>query len=271
MQETEKLASSDSSGNAIILPSHLLRRLAGASLFYPCSGDDLAFPLQIFHPYFSDFWFVDVGYFTSAGSADQGKNVLNNRDYSFLIKEVTIQDDPLPPGECEDDDKYRGVLPRLRTETYRHTTSGRHLRIHRYRRRAPSVLRLLKDSIGVFFYRGDSDDGGGSKTLWLTPHFKHGKPNQRPSLIEEVIDRMVDGGLVVTDGSNCHPKINPSKINPYSEFGKFRSKSVDPNTAWQLVKAFTNERGDQFTCVGHVGRHYESPVLVWQVRKAHRR
>ena len=53
--------------------------------------------------------------------------------------------------------------------------------------------------MAVSFYRGDSpvNEESSSGTLWFT------QTKNRKSLISKVIEKFKDGGLVVTDGSNC--------------------------------------------------------------------
>ena len=38
----------------------LLKPLAGTSLFYPCCGDDLLLPIELFASVISDFYFVEI-------------------------------------------------------------------------------------------------------------------------------------------------------------------------------------------------------------------
>jgi len=48
----------------LILGKDELESIRDSTLFYPCSGNDLLVPIELFSPYVTDFWFVDRGYFS---------------------------------------------------------------------------------------------------------------------------------------------------------------------------------------------------------------
>ena len=151
--------SSASLGNRLQEVRHL-------PLFYPCSGRDLIEPITTFAPHIREFWFVDIGYFERE-SAEKTRPVLNaSSDYHLL--DVAFRFASIPESEWRDDPKYSVCPPVIRTETYRHIPSGETVTIHRHRRTGPAALRTEIDKMSVFYYRGDSDDGGGSSTHWLT-------------------------------------------------------------------------------------------------------
>jgi hypothetical protein len=54
-----------------------------------------------------------------------------------------------------------------------------------------ALVRRVPD-LSIFYYRGDSPGEGGSNQRWL-----------EPVLFHYVLERLMDGGLIVTDGSNC--------------------------------------------------------------------
>jgi hypothetical protein len=53
----------------------------------------------------------------------------------------------------------------------------------------------VNTKLAVFYYRGDSMGEDGIGQWWLGQE-----------LINEVLNRLIDGGLIVTDGSNHHPQ-----------------------------------------------------------------
>lgn len=107
------------------------------------------------------------------------------------------------------------------------------------------------DPIGVFFHRGDSGptdnpSEGSSGSNWLSKAW-----------LEPVIKRLVNGGLIVTDGS-CGKE--------YPGFCRFHEQQeMDGLEAVAQSQAFT-DNGVQFKCVGFAGMRY-GPTLIWQVMK----
>lgn len=240
-----------------MIPEDVRQRIDGTTLFYPCSGEDWPRPIAIFAPVITDFWFVDLRYFTSF-AATRSRPLLRP-DPAYELLDVVIEGPAIATLEHRTDEKtgkrYPWMEPCTRTERYRHRESGREVRIHRRRGFGPSAMRKHIQELGVFFYRGDSMGEGGSRTLWLTVR------GGCVRLIDEVLERVLDGGLIVTDGANCLPE-----GNPYSEFGRFYQRQVGPE-ALSLSREFHDDRDNCFRCIGYAGQRY-GPTLVWQVEKA---
>ena len=223
-------------------------------MFYPCSGEDWEEPLSVFGPWCSDFWFVDTSYFKRQ-SPDKVRPVLS-RQQGYELVGVEIHFPDIPEQDWRTDDEYDCQPPPIRTEIYRHRQTDRIIRVHRHRRRGPSALRKEIDRLGVFFYRGDGGSEGGSGTEWLTSR-------QRRGLIHEVLGKLNDGGLIVTDGSNCH-----GDDNPYREFRRLhRNKMITEQEAVSAVSAFCDDAGRYFRCIGCLGQRY-GPTLVWEVHRS---
>ena len=115
----------------------LPEEIKDTTLFYPCSGNDLVVPVQLFAPFVTDFWFVDSGYFSSGHQdtrhygfdkpADKQKPLLKaDRNYR-LIGEPTIVGTPDWQSNIYD------IEPCVLTETYQHIASKRRIKIHRRR------------------------------------------------------------------------------------------------------------------------------------------
>lgn len=79
------------------------------------------------------------------------------------------------------------------------------VQIHIHKMDAVPMLMGL-ENISIFFYRRDSDGDGGSEQYWFSP-----------ALFNLVLYKMVDGGLIVTDGSNMSP-YSYRKDFPWSSF-----------------------------------------------------
>lgn len=245
-----------------MIQQEVLDSLKDSSLFYPCSGKDLLIPIQLFSPYITDFWFVDRGYFSSNHQdteaygydipADKQLPILRESpDYVFIKCEIE--------GPADWDQYNPHIKPCIQTEFYEHCLSKREIRIHRRRGYGFSAFRTeqrLRSRLGVFFYRGDSMGGGGSGNRWLGPDH-----------LKEVCDILIDGGLVVTDGSNHR--------NCFKALWKYHRTSAVGMTDTEIVESlmpFTafSEYPKTFTCIGSVGVAY-GPTLVWQVRKSSHR
>jgi hypothetical protein len=230
------------------IPEDVLRHLEGTALFYPHSMRDLLVPVTMFAPWISDFWFVDIGYFGPEHPADKA-------DYAFasstLFQPVrfTLDGPPVDPfGRTAGD-----IEPCVRTETYLHNATGKEFRVHRRRGYSVSGFRKERFKLGVFFYRGDSDEG--SSTPWLAVR----NAARGTGFIFEVLDRLVDGGLMVVDGSRC-----TGRNNPYVELKRFFWTDTPGRDAMRQAQPFVDPQGRAFRCVGHAGPR-NGPTLAWQV------
>ncbi len=110
---------------------------------------------------------------------------------------------------------------------------------------------MITPSLGIFFYRGDSLGEGGSGNLWLIPDH-----------LDEVCDKLINGGLIVTDGSN-HGSYGHTE---YEELWNQSNASGSMEEIIKSAKRFMDKRGRSFTCVGYAGKRY-GHTLIWQVKK----
>jgi hypothetical protein len=263
-----------------------LKAVEGTTLFYPCSGADLAVPIRLFSPAVSEFWFVDLAYFRSdvnycwnGERADQVKAVLSAEgDYELIEKTIdgpptacmeskTIDGPPTacmesktidgPPTACMESrtipttgKRYPYLVPYLvpcvLTETYKHNPTGKTVKVHRRRGYGKIAFDKVISSLGVFFYRGDSEGDGGSGYHWLWPQ-----------ALRPVLAKLISGGLIVTDGSQHHSR-------KYREFWKHKG-TRSGRKAMDDAMAFTRD-GCSFTCVGYADNRY-GPTLIWRVVK----
>ena len=229
-----------------------LEKVKDLTLFYPCSGRDLSVPIKIFSPYVTDFWFVDCNYFSQNTPADKQQPVLDrNRCYELLSK--NIEGPPAWPSHEAD------ITPCILTETYRHLKTGRIIRVHRRRGYGFSTLRFEKrmGKLGVFFYRGDSQGEGGSGNHWL-----------KQEHLDEIFAKLINGGLLVLDGSDGRPYYRKRK-GIYKEICKYARDEDQhlPNNPEELLASMStvvDNKGRKYSCVGYAGRKYE-PTMIWQV------
>lgn len=141
--------------------------------------------------------------------------------------------------------KSRG-RPSAPRDILRHQDSGHEFRLHRVQRRAEEMIAELP-KLGVFFFRGDNphDGEGSSGILWLGEE-----------LFSRILDRLIPGGLVVTDGSNPGPG-GPEHLSDFYHNREIRDGAISAAIPFDYL-------GRRFTCVGYVGEMY-GPTLVWQV------
>jgi hypothetical protein len=89
----------------------------------------------------------------------------------------------------------------------------------------------------------------------------------KPDRLDEVCNKLIDGGLIVSDGSDGCPSHRKS-VGIYKELWKYQQKEVSqcPEELIKDMKSFTDREGRRFSCIGYAGRKYE-PTMIWQVHK----
>lgn len=137
------------------------------SLLYPCCGSDIEDALRRFGP------FVSACHFADPFDPPLVKRIRENNRPVAIPNVVNIV-----PGIGHTWTIERDELP---CPVVVHQKDG--------------LLTLLQDisHLAVFYYRGDSQGEGGSDQRWLWP-----------VLFEVVISRLLEGGIVCTDGSNSN-------------------------------------------------------------------
>jgi hypothetical protein len=247
----------------VIDPAADLSMLAKTSLFYPCSGSDLLTPMALFSDKVSTLCFSDRGYFrpnnqdTRYFGLDQSAVVtppVAAPDGQWSLKDRLVEEDvDFDDVEFDFDMRYPGIA-RL-TESYRHRDTSEEFQVIRSNNDARREFDNLPRQLGVFFYRGDGLGEGGSGILW----------NDAP-LLDRMLDKLVNGGLLVTDGSNSGgadgshfvretPVLSARRMRTAKEAAKF------------LGYSFKNDYGRRLTCIGYAGQRYGA-TLIWQVFRA---
>jgi hypothetical protein len=132
------------------------------------------------------------------------------------------------------------------TDEFEHNASRRVFRVHRLQQRAEDFLDHLP-KLGVLFFRGDNphDGEGSSGALWLGGE-----------LFRCILDLLVPGAIVATDGSNSDPigPVGLSKFYHDNNIGKKAKSIADP----------FKYGGRSFKCIGYAGEKY-GPTLIWHV------
>ena len=236
--------------------------LKDTCLFYPCSGPDWLEPIQRFTPHIREFWFVDPDYFknhrlspnaTQSVSSGKYRPKALLRDHpEFTHIDSRIEGDLTAKEETRTNPKnghqYPFYIPCTVAERYRDSKTGHEFIVHRHRGDGQHAIGRLTTPLGVFFHRGDNGPGGGegaSGAHWLSREW-----------LTPVLDRLVDGGLIVTDGS-CGIE--------YPELSKHHQSKLG-EAAVEATVPFTDNDGRAFKCIGYAGERY-GPTLIWQVNK----
>jgi hypothetical protein len=201
--------------------------LPKGALFYPCCGSDVEVPISEFADCVESFHFADP--FNPPGLP-----------YSRARAAEFIS---VP---------YVGTVVGLLSAPVRRTLRGHSTIVH-----ASDGLLALHHHIpdlSIFYYCGDSTGEGGSNQLWLNPVLFH-----------YVLSRLYDGGLIVTDGSNCgYTDFDLDIIAPWNRFAglpPFSDASIGDNIQYL---------NRTFTYVGALDRGQErKPLGIWSVRRAH--
>lgn len=180
-------------------------------LFYPCAGDDLEFPINFFAGHVEEFHFAD-SFSRNYGIPNAAK------------RQQLIDHEPIP---------WIGRVIDRPGKLIRKDINGNRVVMHN----KDGLLTFLENlpTISVFFYRGDSCGEGGSGQLW-----------QGPVLLDLVLSRVMEGGLVCTDESNgSGPLYNNLRNLSQFAYRNLTLKRLGENLAgkngaiavWQIVKA----------------------------------
>lgn len=116
------------------------------------------------------------------------------------------------------------------------------------------LLTLIEDvrAVAIFFYRGDSQGEGGSGQWVLGPG---------PVAFHVLLARLLDGGLICTDGSNCgYYDDFTDRYAPWNAFVGIR-----PFSAPTLGDTF-EYANRKFTLVSVVPVGTGLPLCVWQLQ-----
>ena len=132
------------------------------ALFYPCCGRDLSHPIANFSKVANSLHFADTNISQKACMGQRPKLETVKHIGSIMIMAPTVSEE-----------KKDGCTVNM------HQADG--------------LVALAKQvpDLSVFYYRNDSRGEGGSNQMWL-----------EPVLFHYILERLMNGGLIVTDGSN---------------------------------------------------------------------
>ena len=245
-----------------LLDQQYFDAIQDSCLFYPTSGADFDVPIHTFVPYVTDFHFVDVAYFAEnhQDSRFNGQHIPADKQKPLLIDHPDFEfKNSNIDGPPNWNWRNKEIEACTLTETYLHKASDKIINIHRRRGYGFYALRNVMKEIGVFFYRGDSPGEGGSGNLWFNDEH-----------MDELCDKLIDGALLVVDGSDGSMYKRGSH-NTYYEFGKhtriYKSGTKAPDV-FGTYSTFYDQKGRKFTCVGYVDKDRKyNPTMIWQLTK----
>lgn len=243
-------------------------------LFYPCVGDDTFEPIKLFIDSMSEFHFVDSrliprlprleakvkGFCEKDNSNRRLPRMYENNMFprELITSAIAFQ----PYDDTIDIQKmynlklsgiklagYHNQVGKIHKQEWRLTKDNKKIEIYAHQQDGLATFTSL-DRIAVFFLRRDSEGEGGSQQRWF-----------QKKLFEMILDKLMSGGLIVTDGSGSDPSIYdnaPWKPLWVSRHTRTQSESVSSNPDGF---EYYNRK---FKCLGQCGTGY-GPVYVWQV------
>lgn len=240
-------------------------------LFYPCCGDDTYEPLRLFLNTITEFHFVDSAFLPNlpliecgvVGGNDPIRKWRSRPNLHLIPKAIieTAQSTNIEErvnNQILEELKVLNIKPtgfyNNNTLTYKQEWQykpEKNRKINVYRHVQDGLVTFMQlDKIAVFLLRGDSEGEGGSGQRWF-----------QDSILELILKKLVDGGLIVTDGSSLDPRFFEDA--PWKPLWKNRNarKSDNPKNPEDF---YYNDR--KFTCIGQCGYKY-GPVYIWKVTK----
>ncbi len=224
--------------------------ISGTTLYYPCSGSDLKPVLDLFGSVIRHYWFVDI-----AEDWRRDLATLLGSDYQLIDRQREGRGGRLERRtDATTGREYPFLEPTTVSETYAHLPTQRTITIHRCRGLGVSRFQALTGELGVFFYRGDSPGEGGSGNVWL-----------HREKIAAISARLVDGGLLITDGSQHDRSGRARRYEPLWHYHDHRT-DLAPAEIVASLPPIEDEAGRTLTCIGFAGYRY-GPTLIWQIRR----
>ena len=230
-----------------------INEIKGKPFYYPCAGNDLDEPIQIFGKISSELWFCDP-FYPRGLKIDRAIKSGNNLNIKFLSSRI----DGNAEAVMENRNGYRFIEPSRKYEEYEYE-GGKKVTI--IRRRGFGQIGLYEEfadnSLGIFMHRGDSQGDGGSNVYF----FKNFKSNYAKigNLANLVARKINKRALIISDGSNS-PKGH--YIRKYHNKNNINGADAYKNLFGKNYK----RDGLLWECVGYLGRKY-GPTLVWGVSK----
>lgn len=235
-------------------------QVPGGCLYYPCCGGDLFVPIRLFKDTINEFHFVDIDPIILAHNEEKSSRFSNNIFPTNEVVQHTSHD-----VEVLKQDLFHKMIDDLKVisdninmpkviyikkDTWEVEVNKVVRKVHIYRHKMDALLTLQGiEKIAVFYYYGDSQEEGGSGQWWLGP-----------KIMNMVLERLVDGGIIVTDGSNPDPNRTQSGNKQLWE----HPRKLKNNPLVYTTKFEYN--GREFIPIGEL-RQRSRPTYAWQVKR----
>jgi len=237
--------------------------------FYPCCGNDTYEPLRLFIDKILEFHFVDNELLPKLPNLELGIDDVKDQTYNersvratqTIPKEIitkakeTTAENEVSIEILEKLDKlylkptgFRNEITRTYEQEWTYTLrKDRNIKVYRHIQDGLITFMGL-DNIAVFFLRGDSEGEGGSGQRWF-----------QPEIFDLILDKLVNGGILVTDGSSNDPKTYLTV--PWRPL--WQNKDYRRNDNPKRPDDFYY-KGRFFKCIEKCGHRY-GPVYIWKV------
>lgn len=163
---------------------------------YPCAGNDISEPVQVFGERYDTFVFVDIKYSEESKVPEIPRwNELRGSHRRVGSPNASIR--LVQDGRS----KFRVVDPEWFLADYINETTGRKILVVRRRGFGQYALHELQDgSLSMFMHRRDSSGEGGSNVFYLANRETSHKPIS--NLLDLIKRKMTNPALIASDGSN---------------------------------------------------------------------
>lgn len=236
------------------------RSTLSKTLFYPCCWYDTLEPITVFQDLIENYHFSDtvaIGLPHVVNSIDDDKpcnssfqqkrpsfiKTLNHSFSQYYHYESSLMITNEDAGDLRLD--HRSILYR---EQFRSHENNQIFNINCHRYDCRQAFHNI-DSLSVFYYRGDSMGEGGSGVWWFGP-----------DLFPQLVDKLEDGGFIITDGSNPDPNHLYTPWMSLYTHSHFHFRDLKEG---EQPKSFTY-RNKYFQLLGDLSERYGT-VYVWQV------
>ncbi|HPZ44293.1 MAG TPA: hypothetical protein PL078_09865, partial [Bacillota bacterium] len=229
-------------------------------LYYPCCWDDTIVPIRIFLNKVNQFHFADIhriGLPALGEGHERGRRptttvfkdgeFCKGRRGNLIIRpwsvskskvcNLNINQETISFARTLSENVILIKNPGIYKEIWTNLRDGSKAEVFCHYNDGILTLSSL-EKLSIFFYRGDSIGEGGSGQWWLGP-----------KLFNYLLDKLLDGGLIITDGSNPDPMY----------------KTVAWSPLWEYGNDFTY-RNRHFKCLGKLDSSFRSSTYVWQVK-----
>ncbi len=168
----------------------------GKIFMYPCAGNDISEPVQVFGESYDTFVFVDIKYSGESKVPEiPGWNEVRGSHRRVGSTNASIR--LVQDGRF----KFRVIDPEWFLADYINEKTGRKILVVRRRGFGQYALLELQDgSLSMFMHRGDSPGEGGSNVYYLDNRETSHKPIS--NLLELIKRKMTKPALIASDGSN---------------------------------------------------------------------